>query len=137
MNKLMSKLINPEPAIIERWASSGKGRSSCVSYNGMVWAVANAMDNSSDFTSQVNQSLALLELLLGEAGSSRNHILSVQVILAHANDRDAFDAIWQVWIGADPTHWPQRSCVHSALPPGVLVELVATAAPKTAQILQI
>lgn len=39
MNKLMGKWMAPEPAIIERWASRGKGRSSCASYNGMMWAL--------------------------------------------------------------------------------------------------
>ena len=136
MNKLMSKLMSPEPTTVQRWPSSGKGRSSCVSYNGMVWAVATAIDDTADLASQVNQSLALLELLLGDAGSSRYHMLSVQVILAHASDRGAFDAIWQTWIGPNPAHWPQRSCVQSALAPGILIELVVTAAPGSAQILQ-
>lgn len=137
MNKLMSKLMRPEPTTIQRWPSSGKGRSSCVSYSGMVWAVATAIDDTADLASQVDQSLALLDMLLVDAGSSRKHLLSVQVILAHASDRDAFDAIWQNWIGPHPAHWPQRSCVQSALAPGILVELVVTAAPGSAQILQI
>ncbi len=137
MNNLISKLMSPEPTTIQRWPSSGKGRSSCVSYSGMVWAVATAIDDTADLASQVNQSLALLELLLGDAGSSRHHMLSVQVILAHASDRNVFDAIWQTWIGPDPKHWPQRSCVQSALAPGMLIELVVTAAPSSAQILQI
>jgi enamine deaminase RidA (YjgF/YER057c/UK114 family) len=137
MNKLISKLMSPEPTTIQRWASSGKGRSSCVSYSGMVWAVATAIDDTADLASQVDQSLALLDMLLSDAGSSRHHLLSVQVILTHASDRDAFDAIWQTWIGPNPAHWPQRSCVQSALAPGMLVELVVTAAPGSAQILQI
>jgi hypothetical protein len=68
--------------IIKRWSSSGKGRSSCVALDGMVWTVANAMDMTANFESQVAQSFAMLDMHLTEALSARTHILSLQVILA-------------------------------------------------------
>ncbi|MES2972584.1 MAG: RidA family protein [Pseudomonadota bacterium] len=114
---------------IERWPSSGKGRSRTVAYNGMVWTVANATDSAAPFEEQVAQSLQMLERHLVEAGSARTQLLSVQVMLADIADRAAFDARWQPWIGPNPEHWPQRACFQSTLAPGLLVELVAVAAP--------
>jgi enamine deaminase RidA (YjgF/YER057c/UK114 family) len=134
MSNLISKFLS-QPMTILRWSSGGKGRSSCVASDTMVWAVANAIDLTANFESQVEQSFAMLDLQLTDAGSARTHLLSVQVILSHIRDRDVFDLLWQDWIGPDPAHWPQRSCFESALAPGLLIELVVTAAPKTATLM--
>jgi enamine deaminase RidA (YjgF/YER057c/UK114 family) len=123
--------------IIKRWSSSGKGRSSCVALDGMVWTVANAMDMTANFESQVAQSFAMLDMHLTEALSARTHILSLQVILTDMKHLGTFDALWQDWIGPDPAHWPQRACYQSALTPGLLVELIATAAPASTRLLHI
>jgi enamine deaminase RidA (YjgF/YER057c/UK114 family) len=114
---------------INRWASNARGRSRTVAYDGLVWTVANATDPSADFETQVAQSLAMLEAHLTEAGSARTHLLSLQVILTEIANRDAFDQQWWEWIGPDPGHWPQRVCFQADLAPGLLVELVAVAAP--------
>ena len=113
---------------IERWPSSGQGRSRSVAYGNVIWTVANAVDKSAGFEAQVIESLRMLESHLREAGSARTHLLSLQVILADIGDRAAFDRIWQEWIGPDPRHWPQRACFQAVLAPGLLVELVAVAA---------
>jgi enamine deaminase RidA (YjgF/YER057c/UK114 family) len=117
---------------VERWASSGKGRSRTVAYGNLIWTVANASDPAADFETQVAQSLAMLESHLEQAGSARTHLLSLQVILADIGNRNAFDSAWQRWIGVNPEHWPQRACFQSGLAPGLQVELVAVAAPATA-----
>lgn len=114
---------------INRWPTTAKGRSRTVAYGGLVWTVANATDPSADFETQVAQSLAMLEAHLTEAGSARTHLLSLQVILTEIANRDAFDHQWREWIGPDPAHWPQRVCFQAELAPGLLVELVAVAAP--------
>jgi enamine deaminase RidA (YjgF/YER057c/UK114 family) len=114
---------------INRWASTAKGRSRTVAYGDLIWTVANATDPSADFATQVAQSLAVLESHLREAGSARTHLLSLQVLLTKIANRDAFDQQWREWIGPDPEHWPQRVCFQAALAPGLLVELVAVAAP--------
>ena len=121
---------------IERWPSSGTGRSRAVAYGGMVWTVANARDPSADFNTQVAQSLQMLEDHLLAAGSARTHLLSVQVILSDIADRAAFDVHWQQWIGPNPEHWPQRACFASGLAPGLLVELVVVAAAASVQLRQ-
>jgi len=112
---------------VERWSSSGKGRSRTVAAGGFVWTVANATDGTADFSTQVEQALRVLDAHLREAGSAKTHILSLQVMLADISHRPAFDALWQVWIGPNPEHWPQRACFQAALAPGLLIELVAVA----------
>ena len=74
----------------------------------------------------------MLEAHLLEAGSARTHLLSVQVIPSNIENRGVFDGLWQEWIGPNSEHWPQRACFQSALAPGLLVELVAVAAPVSA-----
>ena len=102
---------------VERWSSSGKGRSRTVAAGGFVWTVANATDGTADFSTQVEQALRILDTHLLEAGSARTHILSLQVMLADISHRPAFDALWQAWIGPNPEHWPQRACFQAALLP--------------------
>lgn len=117
---------------IQRWPSSAPGRSRTVAFANLVWTVANATDAMADFETQVRQSLDMLESHLVAAGSSRAHILSLQVMLTDIENRAAFDAQWQPWIGADPAHWPQRACFQASLATGLQIELVATAAQAAA-----
>jgi enamine deaminase RidA (YjgF/YER057c/UK114 family) len=113
---------------ILRWRSSSPGRSRIVAHAGLVWTVANAATPDAPFEAQVDEALAMLEGHLAEAGTRRGRLLSVQVLLADIALRPRFDARWTAWIGPDPQHWPQRACWQAALAPGLLVELVATAA---------
>lgn len=114
--------------LVQRWPASGKGRSKVVAYGGLVWTVANARTTPASFVDQVRESLDLLEAHLLLAGSSRKGLLSIQVMLSDIANRDAFDEIWQAWIGPEPGHWPQRACFQAGLAPDLLVELVAVAA---------
>ncbi len=118
---------------IERWRGSGNGRSRSVAYGNLVWTVANAIDTSAGFEAQAIESLRMLDYHLTEAGSGRSHLLSLQVIFSNIENRGAFDSLWQEWIGPNPEHWPQRACFQSALAPGLLLELVAVAAPRSAR----
>lgn len=120
---------------ILHWSSGAPGRSRTVAFNGIVWTVANTIDLVPDFEVQVEQSLAMLDAHLREAGSCRRHILSIQVILADIERREAFDRLWQGWIGNESSHWPQRACFQSALAHGLQIELVATAAQASATLL--
>ncbi len=122
---------------IKHWSSSGQGRSRTVMSDTMVWTVANATDATANFETQVAQSFAVLDRHLAEAASARTHIVSLQVILADIASRDAFDVLWRDWIGPEPAHWPQRACYQAVLAPGLLIELVVTAAPVTAKLLHI
>ncbi len=113
---------------IERWRASAAGRSRTVAFGTLVWTVANASTHDADFDAQAVETLQRLDQSLREAGSDRNRLLSVQVILADIAMREAFDAIWQAWIGPDPGHWPQRAVFGGSLAPGLMLEIIATAA---------
>ena len=112
---------------IERWAGSAVGRSQAVACGDLVWTVANARRTNEGFAVQVAETFALLEQNLQRAGSSRRHLLSVQVLLTDIANRDEFDRLWCQWIGDDREAWPQRACYGAALAPGLLVELIVTA----------
>ena len=115
---------------IQRWPAGAPGRSRTVAHGGLVWTVANATDPTTaiDFPAQVTQTLAALDEGLREAGSSRERLLSVQVMLASLAMKAAFDEIWCRWIGSDPANWPQRACFEGKAAPGLLIEIMAVAA---------
>lgn len=113
---------------IQRWPGSAAGRSRIVAYGGLIWTVANASDRSDAFHEQALQSLRMLEAHLIEAGSSKAHLLSIQVMLADIGELETFDNLWREWIGSRPEHRPQRACFQKALAPGLLIELAAVAA---------
>jgi enamine deaminase RidA (YjgF/YER057c/UK114 family) len=114
---------------IERWPADGEGRSRTVAHGNLVWTIANATDpaRATDFPAQVTQTLAALDEGLREAGSSRERLLSVQVMLASLAMKSAFDELWREWIGPDPAHWPQRACFEGKPAPGLLIEVSAVA----------
>jgi enamine deaminase RidA (YjgF/YER057c/UK114 family) len=120
--------MKPDPTKIERWRGSAVGRSRMVAFGELVWAVSNACTPGADFEAQAVETLQRLDQALREAGSDRGRLLSVQVILVDISMRDAFDALWQAWLGPDPEHWPQRAVHGGALAPGLLLEVMATAA---------
>lgn len=113
---------------IERWRGSAAARSRIVAFGELVWTVSNASTQGADFDAQAVETLQRLDQALREAGSDRSRLLSVQVILADIAMREAFDGLWQAWIGPDPEHWPQRAVFGGSLAPGLLLEVIATAA---------
>ncbi len=119
-----------KPDEIQRWPAGAEGRSRTSAYGGMIWTVANARDQTGGFEAQVIDSLAVLDRHLREAGSGRDRILSLQVLLTDIGRREAFDRLWLDWIGLDPRAWPQRACFQAGLAGGLLVELVAVAAKR-------
>lgn len=111
----------------ERWGSGTKGRSHTVRRGDTVWTVSNARNLAGDFAAQARETLEFLDASLEQAGSSRECLLSVQVILSDIGDREQFDRLWCQWLGDDPAHWPQRAVFGASLAPGLLLEVVATA----------
>lgn len=112
---------------IERWGSGVKGRNYTVACNNTVWTVSNAKNLSGNFAAQVHETLGFLDTFLNEAGTSRDCLVSVQVILANIGDRDQFNEIWCEWVGNNPENWPQRAVFAATLAPGLLLEVIATA----------
>ena len=117
--------------LITRWPSSAVGRSRTSAYDSLVWTVATARNLTSDFSAQTSEVFALLEQSLAQAGSDRTRMLSVQVLLTDIDQRDEFDLLWCTWLGNDPQAWPQRACYEAKLAPGLLLEVVVTAARHT------
>ncbi len=111
----------------ERWGSGVKGRNHTVAYNQTVWTVSNAKNLSGGFTAQVHETLGFLDVFLKQAGTSREYLVSVQVILANISDRYEFNDIWCQWVGNNPENWPQRAVFAATLAPGLLLEVIATA----------
>ena len=111
---------------IKRWASSSPGRSRIVAHKNLIWVVS-TVSNVPEFEKEIKECLKLLEKSLLDAGSDKEHILSIQVILRNIEYKNLFDSIWLQWIGLDPNNWPQRSVIGAILTPGLEIEIVATA----------
>lgn len=116
---------------IERWCGTAAGRAATVARGNLVWTVSNARTLSAGFESQVAETLELLEAALSMAGSDKTQLLSVQVILSDIATREMFNEIWCTWIGDNSDHWPQRAVLGGSLAPGLLIEIIATAARLT------
>lgn len=113
---------------IERWAGGAVGRSRMSALGDLLWVVSNARDARAEFDAQVAETFALLDASLKEGGSSRERMLSVQVLLQDIETKDVFDARWRAWLGPDPAAWPQRACYQAGLSGGLLVEVIVVAA---------
>lgn len=111
---------------IKRWASKAPGRSRMVSFQNLIWVVS-TVSNIPEIENEIKECLYLLEKSLHDAGSDKEHILSLQVILRNIENRDLFDVIWLQWIGPDANNWPQRSVISAVLAPGLEIEIIATA----------
>jgi enamine deaminase RidA (YjgF/YER057c/UK114 family) len=84
-------------------------------------------DASLDIGGQTAEVLALIDQLLAEAGSDKNHLLMVTVYLRDLADYAGMNAVWDTWLNAG--HAPPRACVQAALAhPAWKVEIVVTAA---------
>jgi len=86
-----------------------------------------ATDTSLGIQAQTQQTLALIDQLLAEAGTDKHHILSVMIFLKDiTQDYAAMNEVWDAWC-AD-TQAPPRTCVEAKLyRPEVLVEMTVVA----------
>lgn len=80
-------------------------------HHGTVYLAGQIPENNpgGDMRAQTTEVLGHVERLLNEAGSSKAHILSCQIYIAHAEDFDAMNAVWDAWIV--PGHTPPRCTV--------------------------
>jgi enamine deaminase RidA (YjgF/YER057c/UK114 family) len=76
---------------------------------------------------QTRDALARVDVLLKEAGSSREQLLHTTIWLADMADFAAMNAVWDAWV---PTgHAPARACGEAKLAdPRLLVEVIICAA---------
>ena len=84
-------------------------------------------DPDAAIEAQTREVLGHVERLLGECGSSKAHLLSVQIFLADIADIAAMNTVWDAWV--EPGHAPPRATVQAALAdPRWRIEVVAVAA---------
>ena len=87
-------------------------------------------DLSGDISQQTQETFALIDRLLAEAGSDKSQILSTTIYLKDiTQDYAAFNAVWDEWLKEVKS--PPRTCVETRLyHPDVLVEVTIIAAVK-------
>lgn len=100
-----------------------------VIHNNVAWLAGVApADCTQDAAGQTRQVLARIDELLGEAGTDRSRLLSVQIWMAHmARDLDAMNSEWVQWLG-DAGRPARATCQVAFDDPQLLVEIIATAA---------
>lgn len=113
---------------IVRSRGSAKGRNRGTAYGNLVWAVAVSPDKSVGLAEQTRLTLAEINSILKEFGTSKARLLNATVYVHEMHRKDEMDKVWNEWIGPDPSHWPQRACVGVTLAQGTLVEIVVLAA---------
>jgi enamine deaminase RidA (YjgF/YER057c/UK114 family) len=112
---------------IERFAVA-KRRSDMVRYDNHLYVGGQvASDLSGDIGAQTREVLAGIEQLLLSAGSSRERVLSVRILLAHREDYEGLNKVWDEFFPEG--HAPTRACTLAQLiDPGWRVEMIVVAA---------
>lgn len=72
-----------------------------------------ADDGKAHVTAQVQQVLASIDRLLGEAGSDKTKILAATIYLPDMADFPAMNAVWDAWVPQG--HTPARATVEAKL----------------------
>ena len=113
--------------MIERLAEE-KRLSGAVSHAGTVYLAGQVADDTSlDAEGQTADILRQIDALLEEAGTNRQHLLSVQIFLADMADFAGMNRAWDAWL--DPAHKPARATVQARLAdPAWRVEITGIAA---------
>ncbi|MCL4133906.1 UNVERIFIED_CONTAM: hypothetical protein GTU68_013858 [Idotea baltica] len=70
-----------------------------------------------------------VDLLLDQAGSSREHMLSATIYIKDMKDFAEMNAVWDAWVPEG--HAPARACVEASMArEALLVEISVVAAEK-------
>lgn len=111
--------------MIERF-ETGPRMSKIVRHNGVVY-LCGQVGAGATVTEQTRDCLSRIDALLGQAGSSRSHILQAIVWLADMADFAEMNAVWDAWVPQGDA--PARACGESRLARDDLkVEIIITAA---------
>jgi enamine deaminase RidA (YjgF/YER057c/UK114 family) len=112
---------------IERFAVA-KRRSDMVRYDNHLYIGGQvASDLSGDIGAQTREVLDGIEQLLLSAGSSRERVLAVRILLAHREDYEGLNRVWDEFFPEG--HAPTRACTLAQLiDPGWRVEMIVVAA---------
>lgn len=86
-----------------------------------------ATDTSGDIEAQTREVLASIERLLLSVGSNRQRVLSVRILLAHREDYEGLNRVWDAFFPEG--HAPTRACTLAQLiDPRWRVEMIVIAA---------
>jgi len=97
-------------------------------FNGVAYLCGQVPDNTDcGIGEQARNMLEKVDVLLKEAGSDRNHVLSVMVSLRDMKAFAGFNAVWDEWF--EEGYAPARACIEARLArPDLLCEVSVTAA---------
>lgn len=112
---------------IQRLHAGPRYSESCI-HAGTVYLAGQVPTHTAhDIEGQTREVLGLVDRLLAESGSSKQHLLRVQIFLATMHDYGGMNTVWDEWI--DKGHAPARATVQASLAdPHWRIEIVVTAA---------
>ena len=86
-------------------------------------------DATKGIAEQTQTMLDKVDLLLDQAGSSREHMLSATIYIKDMKDFAEMNAVWDAWVPEG--HAPARACVEASMArEALLVEISVVAAEK-------
>ena len=85
-----------------------------VKHNGVIYLCGQVCaDATQGITEQTQTMLDKVDTLLGQAGSSREHILSATIYIKTMDDFAEMNAVWDNWVPEG--HAPARACVTASM----------------------
>ncbi|MCP3700931.1 RidA family protein [Aliivibrio sp. S3MY1] len=101
-----------------------------VKHNGTVYLCGQVCaDATKGIAEQTQTMLDKVDLLLDQAGSSREHMLSATIYIKDMKDFAEMNAVWDAWVPEG--HAPARACVEASMArEALLVEISVVAAEK-------
>ncbi|WP_375320032.1 RidA family protein [Aliivibrio logei] len=101
-----------------------------VKHNGTIYLCGQVCaDATKDIAEQTQTMLDKVDLLLEQAGSSREHMLSATIYIKDMKDFAEMNAVWDAWVPEG--HAPARACVEASMArEALLVEISVVAAEK-------
>lgn len=101
-----------------------------VKHNGTVYLCGQVCaDATKGIAEQTQTMLDKVDLLLDQAGSSREHMLSATIYIKDMKDFAEMNAVWDAWVPEG--HAPARACVEASMArEALLVEISVIAAEK-------
>lgn len=107
---------------------TGPRYSECAIHAGTVYLAGQVANNTAnDIEGQTTEVLGMIDQLLAESGSSKQHLLMVHIYLTHMEDYAGMNTVWDAWVAEG--HAPPRATVQASLAkPDWRIEIVVTAA---------
>lgn len=102
--------------------------SGAVIHAGTVYLAGQVPDDTAlDAEGQTADVLRQIDTILAQAGTDKQHLLSVQIVLRDGADYDGMNRAWDAWVV--PAHAPARMTIVAGLArPGWRVEITGVAA---------